>query len=234
MPLPLFLLSPNPKRTRRLAGLVVLFILVVWGSILWQRGQPIVTVPAFEPRYPGESAPLVMPGGESHLRALMRTISASEANDPQPYTLLYGGSRIKDLTRHPDRCITIRSGPNRGDCTTAAGRYQFITTTWLEKAALYHPLRNDLHNRFQWLLGASYSFEPLYQDLVTYGWLEDSQAWGMDIEEQLSAGELQPVLKRLSGTWTSLGYGIEDNVVTPYLSEIYQTLLTQEQAQPQG
>lgn len=189
----------------------------------------MLTPPSWQPRYPGDIAPLVMPEGDPYLRALMRTISASEANDPDPYTLLYGGGRFTDLSRHPDRCITILSGPNRGNCTTAAGRYQFITTTWQEKAALYHPHRNTLHNRFQWLLGANYSFEPLYQDLVVYGWLEDRQAWGIDINELLATENLQLVLKQLSGTWTSLGYGIEDNLVTPYLKEIYQTLLIQEQ-----
>ncbi|NEP61294.1 MAG: glycoside hydrolase, partial [Symploca sp. SIO2G7] len=36
------------------------------------------------------------------------------------------------------------------------------------------------------------------------------------------------VLRKLSGTWTSLGYGIEDNVMTKKLPKIYQRLLKEE------
>jgi muramidase (phage lysozyme) len=35
-------------------------------------------------------------------------------------------------------------------------------------------------------------------------------------------------LQRLSGTWTSLGYGIEDNAMTGYLPEVYQRMLKEE------
>lgn len=166
--------------------------------------------------------PLVMSGGNPYVRALMRTISASEANSSNPYTILYGGEQIQDLSQHPDQCITIVSGPNQGDCTTAAGRYQFINTTWLEKARQYHPQPAGL-----WLW-ASYSFAPQFQDQVVYAWLSDTNAWGADIPALLEAGELEQVLKLLSGTWTSLGYGIEDNSITPYLSEVYQQMLSEE------
>ncbi|NJM95225.1 MAG: glycoside hydrolase family protein, partial [Acaryochloridaceae cyanobacterium CSU_5_19] len=107
---------------------------------------------------PGKIAPLAMSGGNPYLRALMRTISASEANDSSPYTLLYGGSHIQDLGQHPDRCVPIGWGPNQGRCTTAAGRYQFITTTWLEKAEQYHPSSSG-----EWIW-QGYSFAPEYQD----------------------------------------------------------------------
>jgi muramidase (phage lysozyme) len=162
-----------------------------------------------------------MSGGDPYVRALMRTISFSEANDPSPYTLLYGGEHIQDLSRHPDRCIPIVRGPNHGQCTTAAGRYQFLSSTWDEKAALYHP------NPPNWLW-PRYSFAPQYQDQVVYRWLTDDQAWGVSIPELLRAGEIQEVLALLSPTWTSLGYGIEDNVMTPGLEKTYWQLLDQE------
>jgi muramidase (phage lysozyme) len=172
----------------------------------------------------GEIAPLAMQGGDPYVRALMRTISASEANDPSPYTILYGGAHFNDLSQHPDRCLPINEGPNLGNCTTAAGRYQFLSSTWLEKAKLYHPSPSGL-----WLW-QSYSFEPQYQDQVVYAWLSDRQAWGMDIPQLLKQGRLQPVLQELSGTWTSLGYGIEDNLITPSLGKIYRQMLAQEKA----
>jgi muramidase (phage lysozyme) len=169
--------------------------------------------------------PLAMADGNPYVRALMRTISASESNDLEPYSLLYGGQSFSDWSRHPDQCIVIQSGPNNGNCTTAAGRYQFITTTWEEKARLYHP------NPDGWLFWQHYSFDPASQDQVVYRWLSDSDAWGVNVPELLKEGQLNEVLYRLSGTWTSLGYGIETNEMTPQLNEMYQRFLAEEQAQ---
>ncbi len=184
----------------------------------------------FFPHFPpGKIAPLEMTGGDPHIRALMRTISATEANDASPYTLLYGGTHIQSLSQHPDRCVPIHFGPNQGNCTTAAGRYQFLTTTWLEKAALYHP------NPSAFLFWETYSFEPEYQDRVVYAWLTDPLAWdGVDISALLAAGKLSQVLRLLSSTWTSLGYGIENNAITPYLQEIYHHMLAEELGQTQA
>jgi muramidase (phage lysozyme) len=165
---------------------------------------------------------LEMQGGDPYVRALMRTISASEANDPQPYSILYGGQRISDLSRHPEQCITIVSGPNKGNCSTAAGRYQMLNTTWREKAQRYHPQPS------QFIFWQSYSFEPQFQDAVVYAWLSDAQVWGTDISELLQQGKLDQVLRLLSGTWTSLGYGIEDNVMTRRLPKVYQQVLREE------
>jgi hypothetical protein len=75
-----------------------------------------------------------------------------------------------------------------------------------------------------------YSFEPEYQDKVVYRWLSDKQAWNIDISKQLRQGKLNKVLRELSSTWTSLGYGIEDNTMTGYLPEIYQRMLKEELA----
>ncbi|KAM3109080.1 muramidase [Phormidesmis sp. 146-20] len=173
----------------------------------------------------GAKAPLVMRGGDPYIRALMRTISASESNVRSPYTVIYGGDHISNLSHHPDRCVTIVAGPNIGNCSTAAGRYQFITTTWIEQAQRYHPAPPRM---FFW---QSYSFEPEYQDQVVYQWLSDSQAWGVDLRQLLKKGRINTVLQRLSGTWTSLGYGIEDNANTAELPSIYKQMLREELGQ---
>ncbi len=166
--------------------------------------------------------PLVMTGGDPYLRALMRTITASESNVSRPYYVLYGGQYVTDLKQHPSRCIPIVRGPNVGNCSTAAGRYQFINTTWDEKAQRYHPHPPRL------LWWKAYSFEPKFQDAVVYAWLKDSQAWGADLPTLLRQGEIERVLRLLSGTWTSLGYGIESNSMSPYLPQIYQKMLLEE------
>jgi muramidase (phage lysozyme) len=166
--------------------------------------------------------PLVMHGGNPYIRALMRTITAGEANVSQPYKVLYGGQYAVDLNDHPNRCIPIVTGPNIGQCTTATGRYQFLNTTWYEKAELYHP---NPSGAFWW---RSYSFEPEYQDAVVYAWLSDEKAWGVDISRRLQQGKVEEVLRLLSGTWTSLGYGIEPNSMSPYLPQIYRKVLKEE------
>jgi muramidase (phage lysozyme) len=199
-----------------LAGLV--------GSVL---SLQFYLIPSFERTFPVSHTaypPLAMNSGDPYIRALMRTISVSESNDPNPYKLLYGGAYFSAWEKHPDRCIPIVAGPNVGDCTTAAGRYQFITSTWQEKAQQYHP------NPQGWLFWQQYTFDPESQDRVVYRWLVDPEAWNMDIRAQLKAGQLREVLKTLSGTWTSLGYGIETNEMTPYLSEMYQKFLKEEKA----
>jgi len=163
-----------------------------------------------------------MKGGDPYIRALMRTISASEANVRQPYSIIYGGKQVPDLSSHPNLCVPIVRGPNIGNCTTAAGRYQMLNTTWAEKAKRYHPEPPGL---MFWKL---YSFEPEFQDVVVYGWLSDADAWGVDISELLRQGRLNEVLRLLSGTWTSLGYGIENNSMSRKLPKIYKQMLQSE------
>jgi hypothetical protein len=51
--------------------------------------------------------PLAMKTGDPYIRALMRTISASESNVSRPYHVVYGGKYILDLSRHPDWCVKI-------------------------------------------------------------------------------------------------------------------------------
>ncbi len=182
------------------------------------RGKNSQLEPTVENKLPA----LVMKGGDPYIRALMRTISASESNVPQPYYVVYGGKYVSDLSQHPNWCVKIVTGPNRGNCTTAAGRYQFLSSTWQEKAKRYHP------NPSHFLFWEEYSFEPEYQDAVVYAWLSDRKFWKTDISALLQQGKLNKVLRLLSGTWTSLGYGIEDNLMTDSLPTIYQKMLQEE------
>ncbi len=168
--------------------------------------------------------PLAMKTGDPYIRALMRTISASESNVSRPYHVVYGGKYVLDLSRHPDWCVKIVNGPNVGKCTTAAGRYQFLTSTWKDKAKRYHPKPGNF------VLWQDYSFEPEYQDAVVYAWLSDRKFWKADIPEMLRQERLTDVLRMLSGTWTSLGYGIENNSMSSSLPKVYQKVLREELA----
>ncbi len=143
--------------------------------------------------------PLMMAGEDPYIRALMRTITASEANVKRPYNVIYGGQYVDDLSRHPEVCAPIIAGSNVGQCSTAAGRYQMLDFTWSKQAQLYHPRPSGI---WRW---KTYSFEAKYQDAVVYEWLSDSNAWGTDIRQLLRQGKITQILKLLSGTWTSLG-----------------------------
>ncbi|MFM6320551.1 MAG: glycoside hydrolase [Dolichospermum sp.] len=195
-----------------LLGFVYLFQWYIYGDI------ELSPEPVFTEKQP----PLVMRGGDPYIRALMRTISASEANSNRPYSILYGGEQVHDLSRHPEKCVTIVTGPNTGNCSTAAGRYQIINTTWHQIAPRYHPKPQ------QKIFWTNYSFEAEYQDTVVYRWLNDSRVWGVDIPALLRQQKLNDVLKKLSPTWTSLGYGIETNSVSRSLPKIYQQVLKEE------
>jgi len=164
--------------------------------------------------------PLLMAGGDPYLRALMRTITYSEANDPHPYNVIYGGTIIPDLRQHPEKCVSI---PHSSLCSTAAGRYQFLNTTWYEKAEKYHPHPTGI------LWWKTYSFEPLYQDQVVYYWLNDPHAWGFNIAQRLRNKEEKEVFCTLSQTWTSLPCGKEKNVNTDkLLKTVYPQRLKEE------
>lgn len=176
----------------------------------------------FHPSLVAHLPKLEMSGGDPYIRALMLTISASESNHNNSYYLLYGGSHVHNLKQHPDQCIPINIGPNRGKCSTAAGRYQFLTSTWQEKAQKYHP--NPQKNYRKYL----YSFEPKYQDIVVYNWLTDHHQWNVDLLTLLKEDQVEEVLRQLSNVWTSLGGGIENNSMTPYLPSIYRYFLAQE------
>lgn len=187
-------------------------VLLLLGLIWWWR-------PAF--LLPGTQS-LVMEGGDPYIRALMRTISASESNVLRPYHVLHGGELVGTLDRHPNRCEAIGKGPNKGNCSTAAGRYQLLYGTWVELAAKYHPQRTS-----DPLDATELSFAPIYQDLVVHAWLSEPR-WGGSLATQLQQGRIQVVLRRLSGTWTSLGYGIENNTMSRELPRIYRQLVEEE------
>lgn len=208
------LTSSKRFKRRIILTLAALISLVLLGQIWWRINSP--------QRALDYTPPLVMQTGSPYVRALMRTLSASEANDESPYTALYGGQHFSDFSRHPDQCIAIVSGPHQGECSTAAGRYQILSSTWKEKVQRYHP--QHLQNATQ----PSDSFSPQLQDEVVYAWLIDPEAWDINVPKLLEQGKLDSVLQHLSGTWTSLGYGIENNPVTPLLTQIYQRVLAEE------
>lgn len=207
-----------------------LFSDIDWGQESVQAVKPPAIDDELKEKFPWRQwrerpAPLVIRGGDPVLRAFMRTITVVESNSARPYNILYGGSYVEDLHHHPDRCIRIRNGPERGNCTTAAGRYQVLRGTWGEIADRYHPNTN------QDQASSLYDFSPGYQDMVVHRWLQDSAYWGCDLSDALESRGLKRAMircPRVVDTWPSLPGGDQPNVLTSETLEVFEDMLTEE------
>jgi muramidase (phage lysozyme) len=128
-------------------------------------------------------------------KALLDTIAGTESPG---YNVMYGGGRFSDYSHHPNQAIPIRSGPNAGRTSTAAGRYQFLGSTW---------------NTMAQKLGLT-DFSPASQDKAAWALASETykRQTGGDLASALQSGDprvIAGVGHALSGTWTSLPGGIE-------------------------
>ena len=128
-------------------------------------------------------------------RALLDVIASTEAPD---YNVMYGGSRFNDYSRHPGVYHTIQNGPNAGRKSSAAGRYQFLESTWNDIASRY-----DLH-----------TFDPGNQDVGAIALAAENyrRKTGRSLRMDLASGDpgtIAGIGRTLSSTWTSLPGGIE-------------------------
>lgn len=128
-------------------------------------------------------------------RALLDVIASDEAPD---YNTMYGGHKFSNLSQHPGIYTDIKSGPNAGKKSSAAGRYQFLKSTWDSQADK---------------LGLK-DFSPESQDIAA--WDLASSAYerktGRDLLGDLRSGDPRHtgrISSALSSIWTSLPGGIE-------------------------
>lgn len=110
------------------------------------------------------------------------------------YNVIYGGKTVDDLTKHPDVPVPITEGPNAGKMSTAAGKYQFIKSTWDEASKA---------------TGVS-DFSPESQD-INAAWLAKKtyhDQTGRDLEKDYASGDpklREGIRRALSSQWESLG-----------------------------
>jgi muramidase (phage lysozyme) len=132
-------------------------------------------------------------------RSLLDTIAGTESPD---YNTLYGGRKISDLSRHPGIHVPIRKGPNAGDTSSAFGRYQFEKATWDEVSKELGLEDMSPQSQDQ---GALHYASKIYKAKT-----------GRDVREDWATGDPEVqhnVLRNLSGVWTSLPGGIEQNPI---------------------
>ena len=151
-------------------------------------GDPAGIPAAGGNKFSGEAAKIPPEG-----KALLDAIAGSESGG---YNRRYPSKTFSGYDDHPRKRELILSGPNKGLRSDAAGRYQFISTTW------------DQYKR----PGAK--FTPEEQDLAAYRLA--IAAYGYGEQGLLKALREDPlkVANKLSGTWTSLPGGIEPNNAT--------------------
>lgn len=146
----------------------------------------------------GEIAPATSDAAQIR-KALLDTIAGPESSGR--YDVIYGGERFTEMKDHPRKSVQIRTGPNAGKTSSAAGRYQFLGSTWDEQAAK---------------LGLK-DFSPESQDKAAWNLAAErfKAETGADLEQALMSRDparLAEIGKALAPTWTSLPGGIEQQV----------------------
>lgn len=158
----------------------------------------------FEPQQPEKLKPLkpagMSNGGLVSLQPYQRQLlDAIAARESPAYNVMYGGRRFYDYSRHPGIAVPIRSGPNAGKTSSAAGRYQFLQSTW---------------NKYQKKLHLP-DFSPASQDQGAWALAKDAyyaKTGGGNLDAALLSNDPRQIAgvgRALNGTWTSLPGGIE-------------------------
>lgn len=129
-------------------------------------------------------------------RALLETIAGPESAGS--YNVIYGGSQFDDFTDHPRQYVTIQSGPNAGQRSSAAGKYQFLGSTWDDISS-----RHGLND-----------FSPQSQDRAAWALAQEEyqRDTGRSLGADLAAGDLSRVPGSLKNQWTSMPGGIEQGI----------------------
>lgn len=121
---------------------------------------------------------------DKNIAALLRVIRTGEGTaDAAGYSRIFGGDHFEGFADHPRRtvCKTLRSGGRL--CSTAAGAYQFLSSTWDETARIM----------------ALPDFSPASQDLAALGRIAARGALA-----DVQAGRLEIALQKISKEWASL------------------------------
>jgi len=151
---------------------------------------------------PREDTRLDSIGPERRVKAFLDTIAAAEGTaSPDGYRTQYTGTTFASFQDHPRE---MRCGRRycKKLCSDAAGRYQFLSTTW---------------DRFAKKFSIS-DFSPENQDLMAIELIREKGAL-----EDIEAGRLESAVRKLAYIWPSFRrYGGSVESSMPKLEAMYQ------------
>ena len=166
----------------------------------------IGTTPGTDPGKTGSTdiAPVEIAWNEADptQKAFLNTLAGPESGGE--YNIVYGGEHFEDYSKHPGIYTPIKSGPNKGKTSSAAGKYQFLESTW-----------NDIAGRY-----GLKDFSPANQDKAA--WILAAEKYAQNTKgdkllDALNSGDAERIAnvgKVLSPIWTSLPSGIEQGTTT--------------------
>lgn len=145
-------------------------------------------------------------------KALLNTIAGPESGGR--YNVIYGGGQFDDFSKHPNQAVRIQTGPNAGRTSSAAGKYQFLGSTWDDQAGK---------------LGLT-DFSPANQDRAAWNLAAETYKakTGQDLDTVLQSGDAAQIAnvgKVLNPIWTSLPGGIEQGTNTDRFVASFQRAL---------
>jgi len=154
-------------------------------------------------------------------RALLATIGGPGFESNGTYTQRYNQPDFSDFSKHPNTYGKIESGPDKGLSSNAAGRYQFISTTYADQAK-----KQGLTD-----------FKPESQDKAAWGLAQDAYARaypGRNLAADLSNPAMLPqVANALRTQWSSLPGGRQPGAGMSRFTEAFSANLRAAVAQEQ-
>jgi muramidase (phage lysozyme) len=173
----------------------------LWGQTVSAESSPppdrAPEVAAIEPPQAGEYTI-----GCDRVKAFLDTVAAAEGTAAaHGYRTQYTGTKFDSFQDHPRE---LKCGRRYGKklCSDAAGRYQFLSTTW---------------DRFAKKFGVS-DFSPQNQDLMAVELIREQGAL-----DDIEAGRFEPAVRKLAYIWPSFrrfGGSVESSL--PKLEAMYQ------------
>lgn len=118
-----------------------------------------------------------------NVRKMLDIISHAEGTTKHGYNTNFGGSRLESLDAHPNTRQNFKQTDGKTNVTTAAGRYQFLNSTW-----------NNLAKQY-----GLKDFSGVSQDMGAVGLII-----GRGALDNVLQGDIVGAVKKLGGEWASL------------------------------